>query len=638
MMGGFEILSEKETPGADQAALCNRAGQPQDRQDRQPPARFSLSRLSIKLRLPLLIGTLLLGVIIATTWIAYREVRASALEVGHERLRHVTQQLASLLQQSASNNTGKTFAVANQPLIRTSLGSSRTGPRPEVEAVLQQFLPPQDQNGLRVELWDASHSLVLALPEGAGQIPANLQTDFKQADSSPSSSTGGDVRFIEGKVIYPLIAVVRNDAGQPIGYLVRWRQMVANSEARQQFVNLIGMKADLYIGNKQGDFWTDLAGIVPKPPVDVQQARGVTSYRRTGERHSVSALGRSIAGTSWFVLVEFPDRELLVQADLFLRRMIVMGVFLLAIGMAGALILSRRITHPLHLLTQAATAIAGGDYSRLVEVRTHDELGSLARAFNSMALQVRDSRNKLEQKVQERTAELEAANRELESFSYSVSHDLRAPLRAVAGFSRILREDYGPALSAEARQYLQRVQENAQQMGRLIDDLLAFSRLGRKALARQPVALAEMVQSVLDDLREDQAGRQVQLKIGQLPVCQADPALLKQVFINLLSNALKFTRHREVAVIEIGSRHKGGAQNIPVFFVKDNGAGFDMKYVHKLFGVFQRLHRAEEYEGTGVGLATVQRIIHRHGGRIWAESQLDRGATFYFTLGRETNG
>lgn len=243
----------------------------------------------------------------------------------------------------------------------------------------------------------------------------------------------------------------------------------------------------------------------------------------------------------------------------------------------------------------------------------------------------------LEQRVIQRTAQLEAANRELEAFSYSVSHDLRAPLRAVAGFSRILREEYEPQLPAEAQQYLHRVQENAQQMGRLIDDLLAFSRLGRQALNRQPVALADLAGGALRELLEEQAERHVQVIIGDLPLCQADPILLKQVFVNLLANALKFTRQREAPAIEIGCCREAGNQNDPVYFVKDNGVGFDMKYVHKLFGVFQRLHRAEEYEGTGVGLATVQRIIHRHGGSIWAEAQLGQGATFYFTLGKSAS-
>jgi light-regulated signal transduction histidine kinase (bacteriophytochrome) len=241
----------------------------------------------------------------------------------------------------------------------------------------------------------------------------------------------------------------------------------------------------------------------------------------------------------------------------------------------------------------------------------------------------------LEQRVIQRTAQLAAANHELESFSYSVSHDLRAPLRAIAGFSRILCEEYESGLPADAQQYLQRVQENAQQMGRLIDDLLAFSRLGRKALNKQLVAPDELVHAVLEELRDEYAQRQVKVVIGDLPVCQADPALLKQVFVNLLSNALKFTRQCEVAEIEVGCQRNEDKGLNHLYFVKDNGVGFDMHYAHKLFGVFQRLHRAEDFEGTGVGLAIVQRIIDRHGGCIWAESQPGQGTTFYFTIGEE---
>lgn len=223
---------------------------------------------------------------------------------------------------------------------------------------------------------------------------------------------------------------------------------------------------------------------------------------------------------------------------------------------------------------------------------------------------------------------LEAANKELGAFSYSVSHDLRAPLRAMDGFARILVEDYGPHLDPQAQRYLHLVRDNARQMGQLVDDLLGFSRLGRQPLKKQPVAPGELVRQALAELREEQEERGIELKIGELPPCQADPALLRQVFVNLLSNALKYTRDREKAVIEVGWRE--GA-----YFVRDNGTGFDMRYAHKLFGVFQRLHRAEEYEGTGVGLAIVQRIVHRHNGRVWAEAELDKGATFYFTIGGE---
>ncbi|MGH8010272.1 MAG: sensor histidine kinase, partial [Candidatus Binatia bacterium] len=238
----------------------------------------------------------------------------------------------------------------------------------------------------------------------------------------------------------------------------------------------------------------------------------------------------------------------------------------------------------------------------------------------------------LEQHVIERTAQLETANKELEAFSYSVSHDLRAPLRAMDGFSRILLEDYAPQLTSDAARYLQMVRESAQRMGSLIDDLLTFSRLGRQPLTKQPVAPADLVRQTLTELRVEQENRRVEINLGELPLCQADPALLKQVFVNLLTNALKFTRRRELACIEIGCQQLNGDQ---IYFVKDNGVGFDMQYVHKLFGVFQRLHRIEDYEGTGVGLAIVQRILHRHGGRVWAEAAIDEGATFYFTVGEQ---
>ncbi len=239
-------------------------------------------------------------------------------------------------------------------------------------------------------------------------------------------------------------------------------------------------------------------------------------------------------------------------------------------------------------------------------------------------------RKQLEQRIAERTAQLEDANRDLEAFSYSVSHDLHAPLRAINGFSRILQKDYGPHLSPDARRYLSMIRDNTQRMGKLIDDLLAFSRLGRQPLRKETVSPAGLVRHALIDLRPEREGRRVEISVRDLPACQADPALLHQVFVNLLSNALKFTRKREVAVIEIGCREEGGER---IYFVKDNGVGFDMRYADRLFEVFQRLHRAEDYEGTGVGLALVQRIIHRHGGRVWAEAEVDRGATFFFTFG-----
>ena len=298
-------------------------------------------------------------------------------------------------------------------------------------------------------------------------------------------------------------------------------------------------------------------------------------------------------------------------------------------------LLQKQISRPILALAETAKAFSDRrDYSVRAIKRGNDEIGTLTDAFNHMLAQIETLNRTLEERVTVRTAELETANKELEAFSYSVSHDLRAPLRAVDGFSQAVLEDYGAQLPEDGQRYLQTIRNGAQRMGALIDDLLTFSRLSRAALTRQNVSTTALVNEAAQELREQFAGREIDFKVTSLPDCEGDPALLKQVWINLLSNALKYTRKRERALIEIGSRLENGED---VYYIRDNGTGFDMRYADKLFGVFQRLHRVEDFEGTGVGLAIVQRVVHRHGGRIWAQAEVERGAEFCFTLGEGVN-
>ncbi len=243
--------------------------------------------------------------------------------------------------------------------------------------------------------------------------------------------------------------------------------------------------------------------------------------------------------------------------------------------------------------------------------------------------EVRILNEQLEQRVAARTEELRAVNKELEAFNYAIAHDLRGPLRHIHGFAEILAEQAGPSLDDASKEHLQAIQKGAHHMAHLLEDLLSLARLGRQELSKQDCGLSALVKEVVTTLQPEIRDREVEWRIAELPFVDCDPTLMKQVLSNLLANALKFSQTRERAIIEVGQTTIDGE---PVIFVRDNGVGFNMKFSEKLFGLFQRLHRQEDFEGTGVGLAIVQRIIQRHGGRVWAQAELNKGATFYFTL------
>lgn len=269
------------------------------------------------------------------------------------------------------------------------------------------------------------------------------------------------------------------------------------------------------------------------------------------------------------------------------------------------------------------------EFVTIFQFLAHRSTKAALRRAKQAETALRQSHEELEVRVQERTAELQKVNQELEAFSYSVSHDLRSPLRAVIGFTDLLISDPARNLNGDTQNLMTLIKDSAVRMDQLIEALLHLSRIDRQSLVPRPVNLTELVRQTIKELQAEQPGRNMDIRVAELPECMCDPALLRQVFVNLLSNAMKFTRNRPVAVIEVGFKTEEAGI---IYFVRDNGAGFDMQYAGKLFGVFRRLHSSEQFEGTGVGLSIVQRVIHRHGGRIWAEAAVDQGATFYFTL------
>ena len=296
---------------------------------------------------------------------------------------------------------------------------------------------------------------------------------------------------------------------------------------------------------------------------------------------------------------------------------------------------ARTITRPVQQLAAGAEKIGGGNLEHRVGTESKDEIGGLSRAFDRMTESLKAtmvSRDELEQRVRDRTAQLEAANKELEAFSYSVSHDLRAPLRSIDGFSQALLEDYFDKIDEQGKDYLHRVRAASQRMAQLIDDVLNLSRVTRSEMRFEKIDLGTLVSKIRKELQERQPDRKVEFAISSGLVGRGDARLLRIVLENLLGNAWKFTGKHPLAKIEFGVTHVGHGHDKPVFYVRDDGAGFDMAYVDKLFVPFQRLHASAEFPGTGIGLATVQRIIHRHGGRVWAEGEVEKGATFYFTL------
>ena len=362
------------------------------------------------------------------------------------------------------------------------------------------------------------------------------------------------------------------------------------------------------------------------PAQEAAEGRSGTGISVDYRGKEVVAAWRHIPSLNWGVVAKIDTEETFKSAKTLAWITVIIGVIVVFLAGLAATLTARHISNPIHNLHKGTEIIGSGNLDYKIGTDKKDEIGQLSRSFDRMVDNL-----KLVMASKDLYAEqLEAANKELESFCYSVSHDLRAPLRALTGFGELLVKNASGNMDEKGRHYLNVIIESAGQMGRLIDDLLSFSRMGRVEMAKTEVCLERLVNDAQKELQPATEGRDIVWEIGQLPQVYGDPAMLRLVFVNLISNALKFTKPRHRTRIEIGT--VPGDRDETVVYVRDNGVGFDIKYADKLFCLFQRLHRQDEFEGIGVGLANVRRIIQRHGGRTWAEGSLDEGANFYFSL------
>lgn len=564
---------------------------------------------------------LLIVVVGVFSWAAYQAAHGGALVAARARVEAVTAQVASILVGNVESFRSQRTAAADDPRVTGALAT----PSPSTLAALQPYLDSlaASPTELRTLVLHAADGTVVAR---AGRAADEATPPLPTAPEAVAAGQWASAFQRYGPTLGFAVTVrVPGASGTTVGFLVHHVELTATPDDAGGIADLIGEGASLVLGTP-GGIWIDLVDEVPSPPEGLALQGPAASYENA-EGHTVLGAGAPVAGTPWIVRVEFPEDGLLAAPRALLARLFPLGLLVLAGGAAAGWGLSHRITRRLDRLSGAAAAIADGDYQRRVPEEGDDELTDLARAFNSMAQQVEGAHERLESEVAKRTAELRGANRELEAFSYSVSHDLRAPLRAIHGFSRAVMEDHGAALPEAGRADLARVCAAAERMGALIDDLLALSRTTRAELRHEPLDLTAMATDIVADLRHGAPDRDVDVRIADGLVAQGDHALMRLVLRNLLENAWKFTARQDGAVIEFARSAEPEG-----FVVRDNGAGFDADYAHKLFKPFQRLHSADEFEGSGVGLALSLRILERHGGRLWAEGSEGQGAAFHFTL------
>jgi signal transduction histidine kinase len=593
-------------------------------------------RQSLRVRLTLIICALIAVSLGAFLTVSFLQIERALLQAGEARAQAASDQLASLLAQSAQQRITDVRRIARDSALDRYLAQP-AGTDPD--SVRSRLATLASTGQPAVELWDGAGGRLLVVPPAKAEPRAPALPAIAQPTAEGVSAFQASGQSVYWDVVGE-IPGGSGAAGPARGFVVS-RRLLTGAGNPEAIGRLVGAGAVIRLGNRSGGVWSDLSKLVAGPAAEVRPGAIAGERGADGERYVGSAT--VVRGTPWIVLVEFPKATIVAPARAYLLRMLIVAAVLVLASAVVARVLSTRITTPLHQLTHAAEAIAAGRFGEPIATHHRDEIGRLAGAFQAMATEVEAARHQLEARVEERTKDIAALNAqlegrvselkgltsELEAFSYSVSHDLRAPLRHMGGFAGLLEKSAAASLDPEGRRYARTIAEASARMGRLIDDLLAFSRMSRADLLRTRVDLAPLVESVRKEVQGNRDASAIEWIIHPLPVVEADPAMMRQVLLNLLANAVKYSATRSPAIIEIGSTEAPGEV---VLFVRDNGVGFDMQYAGSLFGVFQRLHGSDAFEGTGIGLASVRRIVHRHGGRTWAEGAVDQGATFFVAL------
>lgn len=588
----------------------------------------SKNGMSIQQKLPLIVSGFLLVVIVLYSFASYEAVRQASLDVARQRLLALTDQLAQLFDQSARNEEKAIHTVASDSSIRSFVESSGRFSREAALATLRKS-GPRPEITMRAEILDANGTPVLTASPEPSERHEELAPDIARASVGPQFATVGRFRLINDSLAYPEIAAIMQK-DHPVGYVVRWRRVAATTQARDQLAQLLGTKAGLYMGNDHGDVWTDFVAQSPKPPISGDMKPGqIYDYTRPGGTAQVAAT-HAVSGVPWVVLVEFSRTAVMAPATAFLRRAVYIGLAVLLVATLLVWVVSRSITRPLTELTSAASALAAGDYSTVVETGRTDELGELSHAFNAMVGQVEAAHGTLEDKVRERTEQLRERNEELETFGHSISHDLRAPLRAMHGFSQALLEDCGDQLDDVGKDYAQRVVAGAHKMDALIQDLLAYSQVSRNDMALADVSLADVAKEAVTQVEADVSSAGAIVSVSpDLPTVLGNRVTLVQSVANLVANGVKFVPKGRTPEIRVRAEQNNGHTRL---WVEDNGIGIDPAHHERVFGVFERLHKSEVYPGTGIGLAIVRKSVERMGGKVGVVSAVGEGSRFWIEL------